>query len=476
MLHDLKDRKLFPMLSQSDISALKSYGQIVNAEDRQLLQEEGSRDRALWLVLAGRLRVFRRVGNSEELLAYHAPGQFSGDLNVLTNVASPLFIQSIGPSTLLKLECQGLRRLLADNERVSSVLLETLVHRARQTDTHLIHEEKLAALGKMAAGLAHELSNPATAAKRASKLMLEGVLETPLRMLSVDPTYSAEDREKLREFAALVTSRLQSPQLDPLEASDREQALCDWLVEHAVPRAEEMAPVFAEVGMTVEELESHALKACANLTKAMFWVEAVTRLNSLARDIERSTDRISELVAALKEYSYMDQARFQEVDIRQGLDNTLKILHHKLKHGVEVRRHYQPDLPQVCAYAGELNQVWTNLIDNAVDAMSGRGLLTIRAKSVNGVVVVEVSDTGTGIPEEIQSRIFEPFFTTKPQGRGTGLGLDITYKIVVYRHGGRIRVQSKPGETTFEVQLPIQPPRENEVIASFEENKEVQSV
>jgi signal transduction histidine kinase len=169
----------------------------------------------------------------------------------------------------------------------------------------------------------------------------------------------------------------------------------------------------------------------------------------------------------------MDQARYQEVDVHQGLDNTLKIMTHKLKKGVSVKREYLPDLPKICAYPGELNQVWTNLIDNAVDAMDGCGVLTIRTRQDHERVVVEITDTGKGISEDIRDRIFEPFFTTKPQGKGTGLGLDITNRIVVYRHGGKIRVRSRAGETTFEVQLPIQPPKESEILASLDEKETV---
>jgi signal transduction histidine kinase len=209
----------------------------------------------------------------------------------------------------------------------------------------------------------------------------------------------------------------------------------------------------------------------ASFIKGLYWLETVTRLSALARDIESSTDRISELVGALKEYSYMDQARFQEIDVRNGIESTLKIMHHKLKNGVEVRREFSPDVPKICAYVGELNQVWTNLIDNAVDAMDGHGVLTLRTRPVAEGLVVEVSDTGKGIPADIIDRIYEPFFTTKRQGNGTGLGLDITYRVVVYRHGGTIQVRSEPGETVFSVQLPIKPPREEDILSALVEDE-----
>jgi signal transduction histidine kinase len=247
--------------------------------------------------------------------------------------------------------------------------------------------------------------------------------------------------------------------------------LCDWIEQQNLPRADEIAPVLAEVGITADYLSSWQSRLQSNFVKALFWTETVTRLTALARDIESSTNRIADLVGALKQYSYMDQARFQEVDVHQGLETTLKILQHKLKKGVSVKREYAADLPKICAYAGELNQVWTNLIDNAVDAMDGSGELTIRTRHHDKHVSVEVGDTGTGIPDNIGTRIFEPFFTTKGQGKGTGLGLDITHRIVVYRHGGRIRVRSKPGNTVFEIDLPIEPPKESEILAAIEEEE-----
>ena len=471
MLHDPKDRKLFPKLTDNDIGVLRRYGETVEVKDGAVLQEEGEECRGMFIVLDGRLRAFRRIGSAEELLAFHSKGGFSGDLSVLTRCAAVYSLQSCGPATLLRLDAGGLRKLIAEDLPVSEVLLEALARRARQTDSQLVQEEKLAALGKMAAGLAHELNNPATAAGRAAKLMLETVKEVPLRIVAHDRSYSEDERNSLREFAAGFLNKAHARPADPLEMSDREQDLCDWLEQRQLPRADEIAPVLAEVGITTNHLEAWQKRLGSNFVKGLFWVETVTRLTALARDVETSTNRIADLVGALKEYSYMDQAHYQEVDIHQGIENTLKILFHKLKKGVTVKRQYAADLAKICAYAGELNQVWTNLIDNAVDAMDGTGELTIRTRQHDQRVIVEVADTGKGIPENLLSRIFEPFFTTKGQGKGTGLGLDITHRIVVYRHGGRIRVRSKPGETVFEVELPIEPPKESEILAAIEEEE-----
>lgn len=468
MLNDIKDRKLFPRLTKDQMAELTQRGETVRAADQQILQSEGDQASEIFIILSGKLRVFRRVAGADELLGLFGVGEFSGDLTVLTGGLTKVFLQSCGETTLLKLNRETVRRLVAEGSPLSTTLVAAMAQRARHNDSQIVQEEKLAALGKMAAGLAHELNNPATAARRASKLMLEAVLETPLRMLSYDSHYTQEERTLLREFATSMIRRLPRPPHDPLELSDREQELQEWLEAQNVPRSDDVAPVFAESGVSTGELACWQGRMGANFINGLYWLETVIRLSALARDIESSTDRIAELVGALKEYSYMDQARFQEIDVRQGIESTLKIMHHKLKNGVEVRREFSSDVPRICAYAGELNQVWTNLIDNAVDAMDGSGVLTLRTKPIPDGVVVEVGDTGRGIPENIVSRIYEPFFTTKPQGKGTGLGLDITYRVVVYRHGGTICVRSKPGETVFAVKLPIKPPREEDILAALE--------
>jgi signal transduction histidine kinase len=472
MLHDIKDRKLFPRLTKEQLAELSQMGETVSAANREIIQSEGDPVTGIIIVLSGKVRAFRRVAGAEELIALLGIGEFSGDLAVLGGGSTKFFLQSCGSSTLLKLNRDTVRKLVAEGSPLSTTMIAAMTQRARHCDSQMVQEEKLAALGKMAAGLAHELNNPATAARRASKLMLEAVLETPLRMLAYDSHYTPEERTQLREFAtSMIQQRQPKPPQDPLELSDREQELQEWLESQDVPRSDEVASAFAESGVSVGELKCWRDRMGASFIKGLYWLETVTRLSALARDIESSTDRISELVGALKEYSYMDQARFQEIDVRNGIESTLKIMHHKLKNGVEVRREFSPDVPKICAYVGELNQVWTNLIDNAVDAMDGRGVLTLRTRPVAEGLVVEVSDTGKGIPADIIDRIYEPFFTTKRQGNGTGLGLDITYRVVVYRHGGTIQVRSEPGETVFSVQLPIKPPREEDILSALVEDE-----
>jgi signal transduction histidine kinase len=466
MLHNMHDKDTFPYFDRQQLELFQAHGEVVHFGDDQLVFSQGDKLWDLYVVISGKLRISKTIGNESTLLAYHGPGQFSGDLSILTGGVASATGRTVGPTTLLRVTPKTLRGLISECSPLAQMVLKAMAQRSREVDAHVNHEEKLAALGKMSAGLAHELNNPAAAARRASKLMLETILEAPLRMLELDPTWNPSQRELIRQTANGVRDRITQgfPKQDPIELSDREQSLYEWLEAHDMPRAADQAPPLAAASFSIEALDAwqQTLGCGYGFQKAINWLETVLRMAELAKDLETSTGRISELVQAMKEYTYMDQAKFQLIDIHKGLESTLKIMHHKLKGGVEVRRQYDESAPTICAYAGELNQVWTNLIDNAIDAMNGQGVLTIRTMPRDEGVVVELEDNGPGIPDEVRNRIFEPFFTTKEVGKGTGLGLDISYRIVTFRHGGHIQVRSKPGETVFSVYLPANPPKERD--------------
>jgi signal transduction histidine kinase len=313
--------------------------------------------------------------------------------------------------------------------------------------------EKLAALGQLSAGLAHELNNPAAAVRRAADQLstaLDSLQARTLRLgrLALTP----EQIEALK--TARRTASATPPELDPLTRGDREDAIAFRLEDLGLPDAWELAPDLVAAGLDVPDVEklASALPAEA-MADGIGWVADGVAIQGLIDDVRQGAERISTLVQAVKNYSFMDRGAVQDVDVREGLDSTLTMLKHKLGN-VSIIREYDPALPSIAGHGSELNQVWTNLIDNAVDAMGGAGKLSLRASATPEGVEVEIGDNGPGVPLEVQERIFQPFFTTKRMGSGTGLGLDIAYRIVVNRHGGTIRVASEPGDTRFVVRLP----------------------
>lgn len=325
----------------------------------------------------------------------------------------------------------------------------------------LRQNEKLATLGRLSAGMAHELNNPAAAAQRSADQLRAAVAQlqnAELRLGALE--LSSAQRDALLNLDHLAQERAMQPSdMDAIAQSDRASQLEDWLQEQGVERAWEYAPILASMAYTTNDLTALAQSfGMQQLPAVVAWLGQTYAVYSLLEEIAQGTGRIADLVKALKTYTYLDRAPVQAVDVHEGLDSTLVMLRSKLKGGITVRREYAPDLPRIQAYASELNQVWTNIIDNAADAMEGKGEIVARTRREGEWVVVEIEDNGPGIPEAIQPKLFDPFFTTKPPGAGTGLGLNISHNIIVQKHGGTIAVTSQPGKTRFVVKLPIQLP------------------
>jgi len=342
-------------------------------------------------------------------------------------------------------------------------LVGLMSDRIRETTRQETQRDKLMALGKLSAGLAHELNNPAAAAQRAAKSLreaMENVRDASLRLLQ--HPLSHEQRQAIFQFEREVTDHVAEnnpAHLDPMELSDREAELTECLEARQIKEPWKIAAPLAEANADPQKMD--ALRATIGddiIGDALRRVASIVTIFGLIHEIDNSTKRISDLVGAIKRYSYMDQAAMQEVNLRDDLENTLKIFGHWLKKGITVTREYDESTPRVCAYGSELNQVWTNLIDNAIDAMNGSGELRIRTWRELDCAAVAIGDNGPGIPEEIRSRIFDPFFTTKDVGEGTGLGLD-TVRQIVQKHHGNIELKTKPGDTKFIVRLPIKQPK-----------------
>lgn len=327
-----------------------------------------------------------------------------------------------------------------------------------QQELMLRQREKLATLGKLSAGVAHELNNPAAAAQRSASQLLArlGDLQAThlhLGEAGLTAAQTAQVQTLSQQTGAHPNALLR---LDALTSSDQQEAVEAWLADHQVDQGWDYAPDLVTLGYTTATLEAlAAMVAPHQLAPVIAWLTATFTLATLAQEIHDATGRIAEIVRALKAYSYLDQAPMQAVNIHEGLDNTLAMLRHHLKTGIVIVRDYAADLPPVDGYGSALNQVWTNLIDNAIAAMNGAGGLTLRTRQENDWVVVSIEDSGHGIPEAIQPKIFDPFFTTKPPGAGTGLGLNIAHQIVTQNHGGQITVRSQPGATCFTVRLPF---------------------
>jgi signal transduction histidine kinase len=412
------------------------------------------------VLVDGALDLVRHVGREDVVVGrMDVPGRWAGGFRAWDEQGVYLATgRGAAPGRVLRVPAAALRALMDTWFPFGVHLVSGVYRTARSIESTARQRDSLVTLGRLAAGLAHEINNPAAAAVRAVD-----ALDTASTGLLDALTRLAEGEISAGQFMALDTLRREVPQqtalADPLALADATDALATWLLRHDVAAAWEIAPPLAAAGAEVGWCERVAgvLGDGPALEHGLAWVADALSVRTLVAEVRESTRRVSDLVAAVRSYTQMDRASRQDTDVREGLESTLVMLGHKLRDGVRVVRDHADDLPRVEANPGELNQVWTNLVDNAVDAMAGAGTLRVATRSEDGWVVVEIGDTGPGLTPEAAARAFEAFYTTKEVGKGTGLGLDIARRIVVERHGGTIELVPTPGGTVVRVRLPVGP-------------------
>jgi signal transduction histidine kinase len=462
---ELRTLFLFEKLSDEQLAWLCRAGRVERIE-AGFVYREGEAATCFYVLIDGELVLSRRVGADDiEVTRTSDRGVYAGAFNAYLGDRVPQIynssLQVTVPSHFFVLDATAYAQLMREWFPMAVHLLEGVFFGVQSQQRAVGQRERLLALGTLSAGLTHELNNPAAAAVRATSALRERVagMRHKLGTIAAGPYNRATLETLIRLQEEAVEHVSKAPSLSPIEASDREDAVAGWLDAHGIAGGWDLAPTFVQAGLEAGWLDQVAASVGEQtLEGAMRWLNYTVETEMLMNEIEDSTTRISTLVAAAKQYSQMDRAPYQVVDVHGLLDSTLLTLGGKIGHAITVVKDYDRGLPPIPGYAGELNQVWTNLIDNAVAAMDGAGTLTVRTAREDDRALVEIGDTGPGVPPDIRERIFEPFFTTKPVGEGTGLGLDISWRIVVNKHHGDLRVESVPGDTRFQVRLPITAP------------------
>ncbi len=457
----LRKIPIFADLTEEQMDWFVAHSEDVRFASGDVVIREGDPADLLIVLLEGELRGRRDSAGADSPIFIVHSGQVTGMLPFSRLTSITVTFRAFGPTRMASLNKNHFPAMMAQIPQLIPRLVSVLADRIRDVSRADQQRDKLTALGKLSAGLAHELNNPASAARRSAEGLRHCTRDLRHANAKLDRVaLSPEQRSFLTEFEDHVIEQLAcAPALDSLVQSDREEEMTAWLEQHGVAHGSRFASGLVEANVGCAQLERLFEKFDAKvLPDALARIVAAVSAEKLTREIEATTGRISELVQAIKEYTYMDQMPEQEIDIHPGIESTLTMLKFRLKKGVNVTREFDKTLPRICAHGSELNQVWTNLIGNAIDAMDGKGELRIRTSRELDTLLVEITDNGPGIPENVKPHIFEPFFTTKGVGEGTGLGLDTVYRIV-RSHYGHITFDSRPGRTSFYIRLPLQKPK-----------------
>lgn len=457
LIDTLRQVPLFAHLPDEQLQWLSEQGTEVRLQAGEQIAQQGDPPDGFYIILEGKTEWSKSVQGQSNHAVMLETGEVFAELILLLDEPYPTSGKALTEVLLYKLTPDTFWQMLSRCPTILRGLLKVSTQRSQIHEAVTQQQAKLISLGTLSAGLAHELNNPAAAVRRNVKNLDEILRQLP--SLALKMHQQPIEKEQIDFLSNLYTGATEAVQnatkLDPLAQSEAEDEITDWLEAHGIADGWKLSPTLIAGGLNTEKLDEttdHITPEC--LGSVLTWLEATLTGMNLLNDIKLGSVRMSELVTAMKNYSYMDQAPLQEVDVHEGIDNTLTILKHKLKYGMVVKREYG-DLPRICAYGPQLNQVWTNLIDNAIDATDGKGHLWVRTAHEGDRVLIEIIDDGAGIPPDIQPRVFDQFFTTKEVGKGTGLGLDIARRIIVGQHKGEIHFESQPGNTRFQVRLPI---------------------
>jgi signal transduction histidine kinase len=458
-VEDLLTLELFQTLPRSRLDWICDRSKLIKLDRDEVLVREKDPPRGFFILSEGRIGLTRQSDGMEMPIGQHEAPGFFGEIPVLTNDPLEVSVMALTECRLYELSGDDFIELLHQCRDFERKIFKIVGQRLRGLESFIRNREKMAALGTLAAGLAHELNNPAAALVRALKNVQPALIELQ-RMNLVYGQQQVEESHTQLWLKARDEGyeNIINKNISPLDIADREEELLDWLEVYGTEDAWKLAAPMALAGIEIETLETLTDRWKNDSTElremGLHWLGLSFEVMEMISGGLRGAERISELVHSMKSYSHLDRGARQIINVHEGLEDTLRLFSCKVKRAIEIRRNYDRSIPQILAYGSELNQVWTNLIDNAIDAMNETGVLEIVTINHRDRIEVQIIDSGAGIPDEIKSRIFEPFFTTKTVGKGSGLGLEMVRRIIENRHQGTISVDSQPGKTQFTVCLP----------------------